>query len=115
MNIDYHVELEGHYYSAPYQLVGKEVEIHYTARHGGNPLSGQARGQPCTQQKAHAHSTRPEHRPKSHQQYLEWTPTRMIEWAGKSRTLHRLAWWRPCWRRSRIRRWDIAPRWASSA
>src|SRR6185437_11706966 len=31
VNLDYHVELEGHYYSTPYQLVGKEVEIHYTA------------------------------------------------------------------------------------
>jgi transposase len=39
---------------------------------------------------SHARSSRPytastntEHRPKSHQQYLEWTPTRIIEWAGK--------------------------------
>ena len=26
VNLDYHVELDGHYYSTPYQLVGKEVE-----------------------------------------------------------------------------------------
>ena len=31
VNLDYHVELDGHYYSAPYQLVGKEVEMRYTA------------------------------------------------------------------------------------
>jgi len=31
----------------------------------------------------HVASTNAAHRPKSHQQYLEWTPTRIIEWAGK--------------------------------
>ena len=84
VNLDYHVELEGHYYSTPYQLVGKEVEIHYTAStveilHRGKRVASHARSS-----KAHTHSTLPEHRPKSHQQYLEWTPTRMIEWAGKA-------------------------------
>ena len=34
--------------------------------------------------KVHAPSTLAEHRPKSHQQYLEWTPMRIIEWAGKA-------------------------------
>ena len=27
VNLDYHIELEGHYYRTPYQLVGKEVEV----------------------------------------------------------------------------------------
>jgi transposase len=31
----------------------------------------------------HVASTIAEHRPKSHQQYLEWTPSRIIDWAGK--------------------------------
>ena len=84
VNLDYHVELEGHYYSTPYQLVGKEVEMHYTAStleilHRGKRVASHARSS-----KVHTHSTRPEHRPKSHQQYLEWTPTRMIDWAGKA-------------------------------
>jgi len=30
VNIDYHVELEGHWYSVPYGLVGKEVELRHT-------------------------------------------------------------------------------------
>jgi transposase len=84
VNLDYHVELEGHYYSTPYQLVGKEVEIHYTAGtveilYRGKRVASHARSS-----KAHMHSTRSEHRPKSHQQYMEWTPTRMTEWAGKA-------------------------------
>jgi len=30
VNLDYHIELSGHYYSTPYQLVGKEVEARST-------------------------------------------------------------------------------------
>ena len=30
VNLDYHIELGGHYYSTPYQLVGKEVEARST-------------------------------------------------------------------------------------
>ena len=31
VNIDYHVELDGHYYSVPHALVGEEVELRFTA------------------------------------------------------------------------------------
>jgi hypothetical protein len=30
VNIDYHAEVDGCYYSVPYQLTGKEVEVYYT-------------------------------------------------------------------------------------
>lgn len=30
-NIDYHVDIEQHYYSVPYQLVGQQLEARYTA------------------------------------------------------------------------------------
>jgi transposase len=83
VNLDYHIELDGHYYSTPYQLVGKEVEVRSTR--GTVEIFYQGK-----RVASHAHSSRPntattnsEHRPKSHQQYLEWTPTRIIEWAGK--------------------------------
>ena len=31
VNLDYHIELDGHYYSTPYQLIGKEVELRSTS------------------------------------------------------------------------------------
>ena len=83
VNLDYHIELGSHYYSTPYQLVGKEVETRSTQStveifYQGNRVASHARsGRP------HTASTNAEHRPKSHQQYLEWTPTRIIEWAAK--------------------------------
>jgi transposase len=38
-------------------------------------------------QKSHrkyAHTTLTEHMPKSHQKYLQWSPSRIISWAGKT-------------------------------
>src|SRR5262249_207882 len=82
VNIDYHVDLEQHYYSVPYQLVGKQVDVRYTVttveilyqgkRVASHPRSSRP-GKP---------STVAEHRPKAHQKYLEWTPSRIVEWAG---------------------------------
>jgi transposase len=80
VNIDYHVEFEGHYYSVPHALVGSIVELRVTAsmvecfssnqRVACHPLSHQ-RGR---------HSTTPDHMPASHRAHLEWTPQKLIDW-----------------------------------
>jgi transposase len=79
-NIDYHVEVDHHYYSVPYQLVGEELESRSTAStveifHHAKRVASHVRS--CTR---YHHSTLPEHRPKSHQAHLEWTPSRLIHW-----------------------------------
>jgi len=83
VNLDYHIELGGHYYSTPYQLVGKEVEARSTQATVEIFYQGKRVASHVRSSQAHVASTNAEHRPKSHQQYLEWTPTRIIEWAGK--------------------------------
>ena len=80
VNIDYHVEFEGHYYSVPHALVRTSVELRVTAtlvecfssnqRVACHPLSHQ-RGR---------HTTTPEHMPASHRAHLEWTPQKLIDW-----------------------------------
>jgi transposase len=80
-NIDYHVEIERHYYSVPYQLVGQEMEARYTSAtveifHRGARVASHARSFV-----SHVATTIHEHRPKSHQAHLEWTPSRLIHWA----------------------------------
>ena len=81
VNIDYHIEVERHYYSVPYQLVGKQVDVRLTDHtveifHGGQRVASHVRShEPYRQTTVH------EHRPKSHQQHLEWTPSRLIDWA----------------------------------
>ena len=82
VNIDYHVELNGHYYSAPYQLVQRQVHIRYTRQtveilHAGRRVASHKR----SDVPGH-HTTVKEHMPKSHQQYLEWNPSRIIRWAN---------------------------------
>jgi len=84
INIDYHVELDGHYYSAPYQLVGKQVDVRFTSGTVEILYQGKRVASHVRCRKAHAHTTLSEHRPKSHQQYLEWTPSRIIDWAAKT-------------------------------
>jgi transposase len=81
VNIDHHVEFDRHYYSVPYQLTGRPVEIHATATtveilHRGMRVASHPRSSVPYQA-----TTTTEHRPKSHQKHLEWTPSRMIEWA----------------------------------
>jgi len=81
VNIDYHVEVEGHYYSVPHALVKKGLEARYTERtvecfHKGQRVASHIR----SHLKGH-HSTVAEHMPTSHRQYAEWTPQRIIRWA----------------------------------
>jgi transposase len=82
-NIDYHVEVDHHHYSVPYQLIGQEMEARYTSSvvevyYQGRRLISHLRrfdGQP---------STLAEHMPSSHRAHAEWTPSRLIRWAEKS-------------------------------
>jgi transposase len=81
VELDYHVPAEGHFYSVPYQLVGQQVDIRLTAatveifRHGLR-VASHARSFMDDQA-----TTIAGHRPKAHQQYLDWTPSRLLSWA----------------------------------
>lgn len=84
VNIDYHVEVDRHFYSVPYQLVREQVDIRLT------PTTVEVLFKNC-RVASHKRSyglggftTLKEHMPKSHQRYLEWTPSRVIKWAGKT-------------------------------
>lgn len=84
VNIDYHVELKEHYYSVPYTLVGCEVELRYTATvveilYKHKRIASHRR---CDLPRQH--TTQSEHMPKSHREYQEWSPSRMIDWAKKT-------------------------------
>ena len=83
VNIDYHIAVDGHYYSVPYQLVKQEVDVRLSAtvvecfhkhKRVASHLRSHIKGQ---------HSTIAAHMPKAHQQYVEWTPERLVRWAEK--------------------------------
>ena len=83
VNIDYHVELNGHYYSVPHRLVGQKVELRITAT-TVEVLHGQARvAAHALNARRGAHTTTPEHMPASHREHLQWTPAKLIAWAER--------------------------------
>jgi transposase len=82
--IDYHVEVDGHYYSVPYQLVQRQLEVRLTAHtveflHKGQRVASHVR----SAHKGH-HTTVAEHLPKAHRDAAHWTPQRLIRWASES-------------------------------
>ena len=83
VNIDYHVAVDKHFYSVPNQFVGQQLDIRLTGTtvevlHKGRRVAGHPRSYV-----AGGFSTTDEHRPKSHQKYLEWSPSRIISWAAR--------------------------------
>ena len=84
VNIDDHVEIEGHYYSVPYPLVKQQLEARISAQtvelfHKGKRLASHRR----SQQKGR-HTTVSTHMPQAHRHYAHWTPQRLIRWAAKA-------------------------------
>jgi transposase len=84
VHIDYHVEVEGHYYSVPYQLVSQPLDVRVSAKtvecfakskRVASHLRSFLRG---------GHTTQSGHMPRAHREYAEWTPERLVRWARES-------------------------------
>jgi transposase len=83
VNIDYHIAFDHHNYSTPYQLVKEVVEVRATAGvvevfHRGQRVASHRRSH-----RRGKYTTVNEHMPESHRQHAEWTPERVIKWAGQ--------------------------------
>ena len=75
--LDYHVEVEKHYYSVPHALLRETLWARLTARaielfHRGNRVAVHVRSSSNRK-----HTTVREHMPASHQRYADWTPERI--------------------------------------
>jgi len=84
VNIDYHVEVDWHYYSVPYQLVRREVDVRLTARTVECFWKGRRVASHIRSSERGRHTTDGDHMPKAHQAYLEWTPERLARWAASA-------------------------------
>lgn len=84
VNIDYHIEIDRHYYSVPYQLVKEQVDVRLTY----NTVEVLSRNKRVASHirsyRQGSFTTLKEHMPKSHQKHLEWTPSRILKWAEKT-------------------------------
>lgn len=80
VHVDYHIEVDRHYYSVPFRLVGEEVEVRATA----STIEVFRRGERVASHPRSAlagrHTTDPAHMPKSHQAHSQWSPERLVAW-----------------------------------
>jgi len=85
LNIDYHVAFDGHLYSAPHALRHDDIELWLRATastieifHGRERVAAHVRSY------VHgAFTTTTAHMPSSHRAQAEWTPSRILGWAGQ--------------------------------
>lgn len=83
VNIDCHIEVDGHYYSVPYRWLREQVDTRLTevvleVFGKGKRIASHARSY-----ERGRHSTIVEHLPPQHQQYLGWSPERLSSWAQR--------------------------------
>jgi len=81
--LDYHVEVEKHYYSVPHQLLQEKLWARVTTRtvelfHHGKRVAAHLRSSSDRK-----HTTVREHMPSSHQRYADWTPGRLKRQAAE--------------------------------
>jgi len=80
VDFTYHIQLEHVFYSVPYQLMHKRVEVWYSATtvsiyHEGKEVAIHPR-----LYKRGAYSTQTVHMSSAHKKYLEWSPGRIMNW-----------------------------------
>lgn len=83
VHIDYHIEVEKHFYSVPYKQVSKEVEVRYNDHivevfYKNKKISSHMRSY-----NKGRYTTCTEHMPSRHQAYAKWSPERLTNWASK--------------------------------
>ena len=81
VHIDYHIEIDGHYYSVPHSLMKRQLDVRITATAIECFLNNQRVALHPRSDRKGCHSTITEHMPKSHRAHLEWTPGRFLNWA----------------------------------
>lgn len=84
VHIDYHVAVDGHYYSVPHALIKKQLDIRIAQNtiecfYRGNRVASHRR----SYQKGR-HTTVPAHMPEAHRQAGNWSPERLSNWAAKT-------------------------------
>lgn len=81
VHVDYHIEVDGHYYSVPHTLIKQAIDVRLTLNtvecfHEGVRVASHIRS--FIKGK---HTTLAEHMPASHKAYSEWSPGRFLNWA----------------------------------
>jgi transposase len=81
VGVDYHVEVEGFYYSVPHALIRAQVDLRITSRIV--EVFYRAKRVAAHQRRygGRRHGTDPDHMPSAHRRYAAWSPARFQRWA----------------------------------
>jgi transposase len=84
VSFNYHVEVDGRFYSVPFEYIKRRVDVRITRRvvevlFAGNRICSHTR---ITDPKVR-YSTEESHMPPNHQQYIQWNGDRFRKWAAK--------------------------------
>ncbi|MBA3844528.1 MAG: IS21 family transposase [Actinobacteria bacterium] len=82
VNLDYHVEVDGHYYSVPHTHLSAQVDVRVSAGTVEVLLDGRRIASHARSIQRGRHTTTAEHMPAAHRAHMEWSPSRIINWAG---------------------------------
>ena len=77
VGIDYHVEVERHFYSVPYRFARAEVEARLTSRTVEIFVKGERIAVHRAEAATRRHTTVTDHMPSSHRRYADWTIDRI--------------------------------------
>lgn len=83
LSMNYHVQIDEHFYSAPHQLRNEKLDARLTVScveffHKSKRVAAHQRSY------KRGYTTLNEHMPKSHREYAEWTPERLVKWAAQT-------------------------------
>jgi len=77
---DYHIQLEHNFYSVPYQLIGKKVEVWFGAKIVTISYEGKTVATHPKLLHKGQYSTQTNHMASAHKKYLEWNPGKIMNW-----------------------------------
>ena len=77
---DYHIQLEHNFYSVPYQLIGKKVEVWFSSKTVSITHEGKEVALHPKMLHKGQYSTQTNHMASAHKKYLEWNPGKIMNW-----------------------------------
>lgn len=84
VQMNYHIEVERHYYSVPYQLYKQVLDVRLTAQTVECLHKGQRVASHLRSSVPYKYTTVKEHMPPAHRHHAEWTLERLGRWARES-------------------------------
>lgn len=75
--LDYHIDVEGHYYSVPYRFAKEELSVRLTTRMVEVFRKGERIAVHLRNSGNHKHTTIKEHMPSSHRRFADWSLERI--------------------------------------